>query len=143
VLEQINNGTFADAPVDVDALNARFFEANRDLPLAVVQAESWAARTRMLTEFGHLAEVTPAAESWFVESGAEHYAEHLPRLREWLAELAARAPLNRGAGQPKRLGGMGGTVDPLHHGHPVTPGEALRPFGHVEGCFCPPERPRV
>src|SRR5262249_13708859 len=91
VLEQIRNDTFEDAPVDVDALNRRFFDANRDLPLPVVQAEAWAARTRMLTELWGLAEVTPRAESWFVESGAEHYAEHLPRLRAWAAELLGTA----------------------------------------------------
>jgi len=91
VLEQINNGTFVDAPLDVDVLNARFFEANRDLPLSVVQAEAWAARTRLLTELGRLEEITPTAESWFVEGGAEHYAEHLPRLREWADELLGRA----------------------------------------------------
>ena len=90
VLEQIRNGTFDDSPVDVDALNRRFFETNRDLPLSVVRAEGWAAHTRMLTEFGRLPEVTPAAESWFVEGGVEHYGEHLPRLREWAAELLGR-----------------------------------------------------
>jgi hypothetical protein len=30
------------------------------------------------------------AVSWFRDSGAAHYREHLPRLREWLDELGAR-----------------------------------------------------
>ncbi len=90
VLEQIRNDTFDDTPLDVDAVNERFFDGNRDLPLSVVQAEAWAARTRMLTELWGLREVTPTAESWFVEGGVQHYAEHLPRLREWAAELLGR-----------------------------------------------------
>ena len=36
---------------------------------------------------------TPDAEEWFVESGAAHYEEHLPRLTEWADELAARSQL--------------------------------------------------
>jgi hypothetical protein len=90
VMEQIRMGTYEDRDVDVNGLNRRFFESNRDLPLSVVQAEAWAARTRMQTELNLLPELTPTAESWFVESGVEHYAEHLPRLREWAAELRAR-----------------------------------------------------
>ena len=89
VLEQIRNGTFRREPLDVDGMNGRFYEANKDLPLRVVEAELWAARTRMLQEFAHLPEVTPEAEEWFVESGAEHYREHLPQLREWLGKGAA------------------------------------------------------
>jgi hypothetical protein len=90
VLEQIRMGTFEDHVIDVDELNSRFFEVTRDLPLPIVRAEAWAARTRMLTEMNLLPEDTPTAEEWFVESGAEHYAEHLPRLREWVAELRGR-----------------------------------------------------
>jgi hypothetical protein len=44
----------------------------------------------MLTVFNELSEITPIAEEWFVESGPEHYAEHLPRLREWADELRSR-----------------------------------------------------
>ena len=91
ILEQIRFGTFGGEPIDLDAMNRQFFEANRDLPLAVVRAECWSARTRMLTEMNLLPEVTPDAEEWFVESGAEHYGEHLPRLREWARELQSSA----------------------------------------------------
>jgi GTPase len=90
VLEQIRMGTFERQPVDVDAMNERFYEANKDLPLSVVRAESWAARIRMLEEWDALPEVTPEAEEWFVESGPNHYAEHIDRLREWVKELTAR-----------------------------------------------------
>jgi hypothetical protein len=90
VLEQIRMGTFRDDPVDLDKMNAMFYEANRDLPLSVVRAEMFSARNRMLREWNLLPEITPKAEEWFVESGAAHYAEHGERLREWSAELQAR-----------------------------------------------------
>jgi Mycothiol maleylpyruvate isomerase N-terminal domain len=90
VLEQIRMGSFRDEPVDVDKMNAFFIEANQDLPLSVVRAEMFSARNRMLSELGTLPEITPKAEEWFVESGAEHYAEHIERLREWEQELRAR-----------------------------------------------------
>jgi hypothetical protein len=90
VLEQLRMGTYVNRPIDVDGMNQRFLEANRELPLAIVRAEAWSARTRMLIEMNLQAEVSTTAEEWFVESGAEHYAEHLPRLREWADELRAR-----------------------------------------------------
>jgi len=89
VLEQIRCGTFVRPAVDVDETNRLFREATAGLPLRVVWAELWASRTRMLQEWGLLPEVTPDAEEWFFESGPNHYAEHLPRLREWTAELGA------------------------------------------------------
>lgn len=87
ILQQIRWGTFRGRPVDVDAMNEQFYEVNKDLPLPVVRAEAWSARTRMLTEWNDLPEVTPEAEEWFRESGPEHYEEHLPRLRDWVKEL--------------------------------------------------------
>ena len=87
VLEQIRFGTYSPRQIDVDEMNRHFFESNRDLPASVVRAEMCSARTRMLQEWNALPEVSPKAEEWFVESGVEHYAEHLPRLREWLSEV--------------------------------------------------------
>ena len=87
ILQQIRMGTYRGRPVDVDGMNKRFYEANKDLPLSVVRAELWAARNRMLSEWSDLPEVNLEAEEWFVESGPEHYEEHLPRLREWVKEL--------------------------------------------------------
>jgi hypothetical protein len=48
------------------------------------------ARNRMLLEWNLLPEITPKAEEWFVESGPQHYEEHMERLREWVKELQAR-----------------------------------------------------
>jgi hypothetical protein len=89
ILQQIRWGTFRGRPVDVDAMNQQFYDTNKDLPLPVVRAEAWSARTRMLTEWNDLPEVTPEAEEWFRESGPEHYEEHLPRLQDWVKELRA------------------------------------------------------
>jgi hypothetical protein len=91
VLEQIRMGTYGRKPVDVEALNERFYQVNRDQPLSVVRAESWSARNRMLEEWNALPEVTPDAEEWFVESGQNHYQEHVERLRVWVRKLSARA----------------------------------------------------
>jgi hypothetical protein len=90
VLEQLRFGTHTPSTVDVDALNETFYQANKDLPLSVVRAESWSARTRMLEEWNELPDVTTTAEEWFVESGPAHYAEHMDRLREWVGELTSR-----------------------------------------------------
>jgi hypothetical protein len=84
VFEQIRVGTYRSEPLDLDAMNARFVEANRDLPADMVRAASAASRTRFLQEFDRLVELTPAAQEWFVESGARHYEEHLPALRSWV-----------------------------------------------------------
>jgi hypothetical protein len=87
MLERIRVGTYDPSPRDVDELNASFYEAMKDLSLGDVRSECFAARNRMLSEWDLLPEVTPDAVEWFVESGAEHYAEHTPRLREWVGNL--------------------------------------------------------
>ncbi|HEX2069897.1 MAG TPA: maleylpyruvate isomerase N-terminal domain-containing protein [Actinomycetota bacterium] len=90
VFEQIRYGTYRPERRDVDALNRRFYDANKDLPAPVVRAECAASRNRMLIEWSALPEVTVEASEWFVESGPEHYAEHLPRLKEWVRSLRSR-----------------------------------------------------
>jgi Mycothiol maleylpyruvate isomerase N-terminal domain len=90
VLTQVHYGTFLKRDLDVDAMNKEFYEANHDLPLSIVRAQAFSARNRMLSEMNAIQEVTPEAEDWFEESGARHYDEHLPRLREWAQELKAR-----------------------------------------------------
>jgi len=106
VLEQVRVGTFtgrdeagvplgqteAGVPLgqvmDIEGRNAVFLEANRSQPLRVVHAEAYAARTRLLQEVGQLVGVTAVADAWLRKAGPEHYAEHLPRLREWVKELS-------------------------------------------------------
>ncbi len=86
-LQRIANGTYEPWDRDVDETNAEFFSATHDLPAGTVRAECHAARTQLLRAFDALPEVTPEAAEWFEESAAGHCAEHLPRLREWVAEL--------------------------------------------------------
>jgi hypothetical protein len=86
-LEQIKTGTFTPNDVVVDARNDTFVEANRDQPLSVVLFELQATRRRLLHHLHGLTEIPPAAEASLRKAGPQHYAEHLPRLREWVAEL--------------------------------------------------------
>lgn len=88
-LEQIRNATYRDGELDVDAMNARFLDAMRDMPLDVVRAQAWSARTRMLQEWEWLSALTPDAVAWIRKSGADHYAEHVPPLRRWVDQLVA------------------------------------------------------
>ena len=86
-LEQIRAGTYRDDEIDIDAMNARFYEAMRDVPLGTVKSQGAAARTRMLHAWGELDETPPEAVRWIDKAGPAHYAEHLPRLHEWVAQL--------------------------------------------------------
>lgn len=88
-MQRMRVGTYEDRPLDVDAMNREFYEANKDLPLPMIRAELFSSRIRMLQEWNALAEVTPDAEDWFVESGPNHDREHFPRLKEWAQELRA------------------------------------------------------
>jgi len=84
VLECIRLGTWEPRGVDVDEMNAGFYEAMKDQSYRDVWAEMESARTRMFQEWGALPEITHEAEEWFVESGPAHIEEHLPQLRTFL-----------------------------------------------------------
>ena len=88
VLEQVRVGSFTGRDMNIEGRNAVFLEANRPQPLRVVHAEAYAARTRLLQEVGRLVGATAVADVWLRKAGPEHYAEHLPRLREWVKELS-------------------------------------------------------
>lgn len=90
ILERILVGTYRPEEIDVDALNRQFLEALKDIPADIVLAQAWAARTRMLQAWGELPALSPEAAFWVRKAGPEHYAEHLPRLREWVSELRAK-----------------------------------------------------
>jgi hypothetical protein len=82
VLERIRFGTYRPAEIDVDAMNTAFYEAMHDVEFPVVRAQRIAARNRMLRAWGSLPAPTDEADLWIAKAGPEHYAEHLPRLRE-------------------------------------------------------------
>lgn len=90
VLRQIAAGTYREGEVDVDAENARYLEAMRDVPLETVHLQAAAAHGELLAAWAQLPEITPEAAYWVRKSGPEHYAEHLPRLEAWVDELSRR-----------------------------------------------------
>jgi hypothetical protein len=87
VLSQIRAGTYVEGELDIDEANARFFDAMHDIPLPIVKLQCWSARSRLLAEWATLPAVSRAAAWWVRKAGPEHYDEHLPRLRDWVAEL--------------------------------------------------------
>ena len=87
VLERIRMGTYRPEEIDIDAMNARFLELMKDLPLRTIGPQALAARARLLLAWSDLPELTSDAAFWIRKAGAEHYDEHLPRLREWVAGL--------------------------------------------------------
>src|SRR5215218_430665 len=86
-LLRIEAGTYEDEPLDVDALNAQFLDAMRDQDWATCWGQAVSARAQMLSVWGRLRERSDVGDRWVRKSGAEHYGEHLPRLRAWAAEL--------------------------------------------------------
>jgi hypothetical protein len=87
VLEQIRFGTFRPEEIDVDAMNKTFYDAMHDVAFRDVRTQGIAARNRMLRAWRSLPEDSPEADRWISKAGPVHYAEHLPRLREWVREL--------------------------------------------------------
>jgi hypothetical protein len=86
-LERIRMGTYEETDSDTDTLNAEFEAEGREMDLASVRIELGSARNRALSEWAQVTELSPEAEEWFYESGAEHYADHLPDLRRWVEKL--------------------------------------------------------
>jgi hypothetical protein len=89
VLERIRAGTYQPEEVEVDAWNERFLRAMKGVPFPDVKVQAFASRARMLQAWSELGELTADAAFWIGKAGADHYAEHLPRLREWVSELHA------------------------------------------------------
>jgi Mycothiol maleylpyruvate isomerase N-terminal domain len=88
--ERMRAGTYDGHDVDVDSINAALLAAMHGQPWEVAWVQANAARTRLLDEWYHLPERTDEAAWWVRKSAAEHYAEHLGRLREWVGELTSR-----------------------------------------------------
>jgi hypothetical protein len=73
--------------VDVDERNDEILERLRDQSWAAVWEQAVGTRAWMLEAWFRLREPGDAAAEWVRKAGAEHYAEHLPRLRAWVSEL--------------------------------------------------------
>jgi len=89
-LERINAGTYEPRELDIDAMNAQFRAAMQGQPWKVVLRQARASRIRMLRVWASLREPSDAAAWWVAKAGAQHYEEHLGRLREWVSELHGR-----------------------------------------------------
>ncbi len=87
VLERLRSGTYRPEEIDIDAMNARFYDSMRDVAFHDVRAQAFTARNRMLRAWRSLPEGSPEADRWIRKSGPDHYAEHVPRLREWVGEI--------------------------------------------------------
>jgi len=87
VLERIRFGTYRAEEIQIDAMNKEFFDLMHEVAFRDVQSQAVSARTRMLTAWLLLPEPSPEAVRWINKSGPAHYAEHLPRLKEWVGEL--------------------------------------------------------
>jgi Mycothiol maleylpyruvate isomerase N-terminal domain len=92
VLERIRFHTYRPEEIDIDDMNKRFYDSMRDVGFPDVRAQAVTARTRMLRAWRSLPDTSPEADEWISKSGPEHYAEHLPRLREWIDQLQAGDP---------------------------------------------------
>ena len=90
--QRLTAGTYGGHDVDVDALNAVFLDAMHGQPWDVAWVQANSARSRMLDEWFDLVEPNEEAAWWIRKTASEHYAEHLDRLREWVAELVRRRP---------------------------------------------------
>ncbi len=90
--QRMGAGSYEGHAVDVDALNAALLEGMAGQPWEVAWVQANAGRTLLLETWYDLAQPSEEAAWWIRKSAAEHFAEHLPRLREWTAELIARRP---------------------------------------------------
>jgi Mycothiol maleylpyruvate isomerase N-terminal domain len=88
VLERIRFGTYRSSEIHIDAMNKTFYEAMHDVPFPDVRAQAITARNRMLRAWRSLPEHSLEADRWIGKAGPDHYAEHLPRLEEWVRQLA-------------------------------------------------------
>jgi hypothetical protein len=89
-LERMAGGTYEGHDVDIDAINAQMLEAMADQPWEVAWTIANSARTLMLQDWYRLPDRNAESAWWVAKAGGHHYDEHLPRLREWVAELVKR-----------------------------------------------------
>ena len=87
VLERIRSQTYRPEEIDVDSMNHTFYDSMHDVGFRDVRAQAIIARNRMMRAWISLPESSTEADRWISKAGPEHYAEHLPRLREWVEEI--------------------------------------------------------
>lgn len=72
---------------EIDRDNATILEALAHQSWSEVWTQANDARAWMLEAWFGLRDPDETASEWIRKAGAEHYGEHLPRLRAWVAEL--------------------------------------------------------
>ena len=87
--ERMVGGTYSGHDIDIDALNATFLAAMQGQPWDVAWTLANAGRTRMRQAWADLPGPNDEAAWWIRKSAVEHYAQHVPHLREWVDELVA------------------------------------------------------
>ncbi len=88
--ERISAGTYEGHDVDVDALNAALLDAMNGQPFEVAWLQANAARSLMVEAWHAFDRPGDEADWWIRKCAADHFGEHVGRLREWTAELIAR-----------------------------------------------------
>jgi hypothetical protein len=73
--------------LDIEARNQAILDRLRVEPWELVWDQANGSRAWMLEAWFALHQPGDDAAEWVRKAGAEHYAEHLPRLRVWVAEL--------------------------------------------------------
>ena len=86
-LLDIGARSYVPHEVDVEARNAATLAAAKAEPWDRVWARTKGASIWMLEAWFALREPNDAANQWVRKAGAEHYGEHLDRLRDWVAEV--------------------------------------------------------
>jgi len=86
-LLDIASHTYVPREVDVDARNAETLAAAQGEPWQLVWDRTTGARAWMLEAWFALAGPDESANQWIRKAGAEHYGEHLGRLRDWVTEV--------------------------------------------------------
>jgi hypothetical protein len=90
-IPEIRRGDRGDRTYDVDAMNAAFVAELSGLGRAALVARLADQHLQLLTLAAEVEDrwLRPGTGvyEWLYNAGAEHFAEHLPRLRAWANEL--------------------------------------------------------
>ena len=86
-LAAVRAGWYRAGSWETDEINAAALVEGRELALPLVLSRLERSRARFLAEWAALGSLTAPAVEWFDESGAQHYAEHVPELEAFVRRL--------------------------------------------------------
>jgi hypothetical protein len=86
-VERLWSESYVPHEIDIEGRNVVTLAATATEPWERVWDRTHAARAWMLEAWFALRGPEAAANQWVRKAGAEHYGEHLERLRDWVAEL--------------------------------------------------------